>query len=277
MDYSPCPKREIGPFLKGSNISETGETTPNQNWCACTWCRSLLAWFFWADSDQFNFLMTMDVHAPKGKFGRFWKVAISPKPRDHAHQNWCTYTWHWPLLAWIFWADSDRLNISTFMDHKLILSPKPERPHPPKLVCMHLTSIPTCINVLSRFRSIDFLMTMDYSPCPEREIWPFFKGSNISETGETTPIKTGVHALDIHPYLHKFFELIPINWIFWWPWTIVRAPKGKFGCFWKVVISPKLEKLHPPKLVCMHLISIPTCMIFLSQFRSIKFFHFYGP
>ena len=42
------------------------------------------------------------------------------------------------------------------MDHKLILSLKPERPHPPKLVCMHLTSIPTCINFLSRFRSIKF-------------------------------------------------------------------------------------------------------------------------
>ena len=29
----------------------------------------------------------------------------------------------------------------------------------------------------------------------EREIWPFLKGSNISETEETTPTKTGVHAL----------------------------------------------------------------------------------
>ena len=54
-------------------------------------------------------------------------------------------------------------------------------------------------------------MTMDYSPCPEREIWSFLKGSNISETGETTPIKTGVHAHDIDPYLHNFFEPIPID------------------------------------------------------------------
>ena len=47
-------------------------------------------------------------------------------------------------------------------------------------------------------------MTMDYYPCPEREIWPFLKGSHISETGETTPIKTDVHARDIDPYLHDF-------------------------------------------------------------------------
>ena len=29
---------------------------------------------------------------------------------------------------------------------KVAISPKPERPCPPKLVCMHLTSIPTCMN-----------------------------------------------------------------------------------------------------------------------------------
>ena len=38
-----------------------------------------------------------------------------------------------------------------------------------------------------------------------------FEGSGISETGEFTPTKIGVHALDINPYLHEFFELIPID------------------------------------------------------------------
>ena len=38
-----------------------------------------------------------------------------------------------------------------------------------------------------------------------------FEGSSISETGETTPIKFGVHELDINPYLHEFFEPIPID------------------------------------------------------------------
>ena len=38
-----------------------------------------------------------------------------------------------------------------------------------------------------------------------------FEGSNISETGEGTSTKIGVHAFDINPYLHDFFELISID------------------------------------------------------------------
>ena len=38
-----------------------------------------------------------------------------------------------------------------------------------------------------------------------------FESSNISETGEVAPIKIGVHALDINPYLHEFFGLILID------------------------------------------------------------------
>ena len=38
-----------------------------------------------------------------------------------------------------------------------------------------------------------------------------FKGTNISESGETMPTKIGVYALHIHPYLHKFFEPILID------------------------------------------------------------------
>ena len=38
-----------------------------------------------------------------------------------------------------------------------------------------------------------------------------FESSSISETGEVTPIKIGVHELDTNPYLHEFFEPIPIN------------------------------------------------------------------
>ena len=46
--------------------------------------------------------------------------------------------------------------------------------------------------------------------------------------------------------------------------------------FLKVAVSPKPEKVHPPKLVCMHVTSIHTCMNFLSQFRLIKFFDDHG-
>ena len=38
-----------------------------------------------------------------------------------------------------------------------------------------------------------------------------FEGSGISETGETTPTKIGVHELDIKPNLHEFFEPIQID------------------------------------------------------------------
>ena len=36
-----------------------------------------------------------------------------------------------------------------------------------------------------------------------------FEGSSISEIGKTTPTKIGAYVLDINPYLHEFFELIP--------------------------------------------------------------------
>ena len=38
-----------------------------------------------------------------------------------------------------------------------------------------------------------------------------FESSDISETREVTPTKIGKHVLDIHHYLHEFFEPIPIN------------------------------------------------------------------
>ena len=38
-----------------------------------------------------------------------------------------------------------------------------------------------------------------------------FEGINISETGEVTPTKFGVHVCYINTYLHEFFELILSN------------------------------------------------------------------
>ena len=55
-------------------------------------------------------------------------------------------------------------------------------------------------------------MTMDYSPWSEREFWPFLRGSGISMKPERSrPSKIGAHAYDINPYLHEFFEPIPID------------------------------------------------------------------
>ena len=38
-----------------------------------------------------------------------------------------------------------------------------------------------------------------------------FEGSSISETEIVTPTKIGVHALNIHLYMHEFFESILID------------------------------------------------------------------
>ena len=38
-----------------------------------------------------------------------------------------------------------------------------------------------------------------------------FESDNISETGEVTPTKIGVHVCYINIYLHDSFEPIPIN------------------------------------------------------------------
>ena len=56
---------------------------------------------------------------------------------------------------------------------KVAISPKPKRSHPPKMVCTHLTCVYTCMNFLSRFRSIEFFD--DHSPWVKREIWLFLK------------------------------------------------------------------------------------------------------
>ena len=85
-----------------------------------------------------------------------------------------------------------------------------------------------------------------------------FESSNISETREATPIKIGVHAFD-NSYLHKFFEPILFDSIF-------SRSKGKFGQNWKLILSPKPERPHPPKLVYMHLTSAPICMKFFNRF-----------
>ena len=55
------------------------------------------------------------------------------------------------------------------------------------------------------------------------------------------------------------------------PWS-----EREIWLFLKVAISPKAEWPRPPKLVCMHLTSSYTCMIFLSRFQSIEFFDDHG-
>ena len=55
------------------------------------------------------------------------------------------------------------------------------------------------------------------------------------------------------------------------PWS-----EGEIWLFLKVAVSPKPERSRPPKLACMHVTSISTCMNFFSQFRLIDFFDDHG-
>ena len=103
-----------------------------------------------------------------------------------------------------------------------------------------------------------------------------FEGSSISETVEVTPTKIGVHAFSINAYLHEFFEPIPIDLNFLMTMDYSPWSEREIWPFLKVAVSPKPKRSHPPKLVCMHLTSIYSCMNFLSRFRSIEFFDDHG-
>ena len=73
---------------------------------------------------------------------------------------------------------------------KAAISPKPERSRPPKLVCMHVTSIRTCMIFLNRFRSIEFFDDHGlYSPWSEGENWPFLKVAVSLKPERSRPLK----------------------------------------------------------------------------------------
>ena len=81
-------------IFEGSDISETGEVTTHQNWCACMSHESLYLYeFFEPISDRLNFLMTMD-YSPWSK-REIWPFlrgsSISETEEAHAHQNWCVH------------------------------------------------------------------------------------------------------------------------------------------------------------------------------------------
>ena len=160
---------------------------------------------------------------------------------------------------------------------KVAVSPKPERSHPPKLVCMHVTSTPICMIFLSQYRSIKFFDDHGlYSPWVEREIWPFLKVAVSPKLKRSRPLKfvcmhvtsTPICMIFLSQYRSiKFFD----DHGLYSPWV-----EREIWPFLKVAVSPKLKRSRPLKFVCMHVTSTPICMIFLSQFRSIKFFDDHG-
>ena len=78
---------------------------------------------------------------------------------------------------------------------------------PTKIGVHALTSTPTCMNFFSQFYLIQFF-SLPWTIVHGQGNLVVFESSNISEIGEVTPTKISVHAFDINPYLHEFFEPI---------------------------------------------------------------------
>ena len=109
--------------------------------------------------------MTMD-YSPwsEREIWPFLRVAISPKPERSCPPK-LVQMHNSSILTCMNFLGRFR-SIKFFDDHglereiwpflRVAISPKPERSRPPKLVCMHVTSIIICINFLSRFRTIKF-------------------------------------------------------------------------------------------------------------------------
>ena len=126
---------------------------------------------------------------------------------------------------------------------KVTVSPKPKQSRPPKLVCLHLTSIPTCINFLSQFRPIKFFDDHGlYSPWSEREIWPFLKVTVSPKPKQSRPSKSVcIHLTSIPTCINFLSRFRPIKFLMtillYSPWS-----EREIWLFLKVAISPKPER-----------------------------------
>ena len=93
---------------------------------------------------------------------------------------------------------------------KVAISPKPKRLSPPNLVCMYVTSTPTCTNFFSRFYLNKFLTTtMDHwsiihGPWSERKISPKSKIA-ISPNSEAHIYQNWCTCILHQPLLAKIF------------------------------------------------------------------------
>ena len=83
---------------------------------------------------------------------------------------------------------------------------EPEGSRPPKLVYMNLTSIPTCMNFLANSDRLNFLMTMDYSPWVEREIWLFLRVAVSPKPERSRPPKSVYMNLTSIPIFMNFLS-----------------------------------------------------------------------
>ena len=126
------------------------------------------------------------------KFYSHAAYVIKSSPSDHSNviDNWSTmchnlsvlFTYPLSIIAVcrlpvynLDYSPRSEREIWPFLKaNKVAITPKPERPHPSKLVCMHFRSTSTCFKFLSQ---LYFLTPMDYSPWSERKFWLFLKAS----------------------------------------------------------------------------------------------------
>ena len=83
--------------------------------------------------------------------------------------------------------------------------------NPNSLITKNLNPPNFCPSKIIDYKAVLFMYmynNLHNIPWSERENWPNLKTSNISETREGMSTKIGMHACDINPYLHKFFEPI---------------------------------------------------------------------
>ena len=99
---------------------------------------------------------------------------------------------------------------------------KPERPHLSKLVCMHVTSTPTCMNFLSQFYSI--------------KTWPKIKVEiSLKLEKPRIPKLLCMHVTSIPICMSRFYFLNPVDYSY-----------GNFGHFEGKAKGRKYPKLERP-------------------------------
>ena len=109
-----------------------------------------------------------------------------------------------------------------------------------------VTSPVSEILLLSKTAKFPF-QPMDYSPWPSKNL--------INQNWPKKFMQVGIDVTCMYTNFDRLNFLMTMDYS---PWV-----EREIWSFLKVPISPKPERVHPPKLVCMHVTSIHTCIFFL--------------
>ena len=168
MDYSPWSEREIWPFLKAN---KKGAKYPKPE-MPCP--PKMICIHFTSTSTCMNFLS-----------GFYFLTPMDYSPSSEGK-------------IWLFWRQAKKgQNLRNWRGHA----------HQYWFPCI------LCWSLLAWIFWANSILwpPMDYSPWSKGKIWPFWrqtKMGQISETGDTTPTKVGLHAFQTNLCLHEFFEPI---------------------------------------------------------------------